>query len=68
MTANADTNDTIVSENHNNIIITYNLIGVTECGNWNICYTASTGKQTYKPTDPDYYNKRDHERKEETSM
>ena len=56
MTADNDNNDIIASENHNNIIINSNSTPVTECGKWTIIYHEDTGKQTYKPTDPNYYN------------
>ena len=65
MTVDNNNNDIIVSENHNTIIITSKLVGVTECGKWNICYNEETGKKTYKPTDPDYYNKQYHKNKKE---
>ena len=51
-----NTNDIIVSEKPNNIIVR-KLIGTSECGKWNIFYNEDTGKKTYKPIDPDYFSK-----------
>ena len=51
-----DINDEIsVAENHTNTIIP-NSVGITESGLWNIFLNTDTGRQTYKPRDPNYFH------------
>jgi 1,4-alpha-glucan branching enzyme len=55
----------VVSEKNNNNIINSKSTGVTESGLWNIFINNETGKQTYKPTDVNYFNNRYHANKKE---
>ena len=34
-----------------------NIIGTSEDGKWNICFNETTGKKSYIPSDPEYFNK-----------
>ena len=40
-----------------------NIIGTSEDGKWNICFNETTGKKSYVPSDPDYFNKYYHANK-----
>ena len=48
--------DIIISKKHKNKVVR-NIIGSSEDGKWNHVYNEETGKTTYIPIDPDYFNK-----------
>ena len=50
MTNEDNTNDIIVAESHNTIIMPKS-IGITESGLWNMFLNKDTGKKIYKPRD-----------------
>ena len=64
MTKEDNTKDSIVAENHNNIIMP-NLIGITESGLWNMFLNKDKGNKICKPRDPGYFNKYYHEHKQD---
>ena len=53
-----------VAENHTNTIMP-NSVGITESGLWNIFLNTDTGRQTYKPRDPNYFHTYYHEHTKE---
>ena len=40
-----------------------NIIGTSDDGKWNICFNEITGKKSYLPSDPEYFNKFYHAQK-----
>ena len=56
-----NSNTDIISSKQPNHKVGCTIIGTSADDRWNIFYNEDTGKQTYTPSDPDYFNKYCHE-------